>query len=52
MSDPTNSPAQILEERLRLSGGFSAEDRDHVLDLLDRVVRPVDLRIDFETAPG
>src|ERR1039457_4993437 len=25
MSDPTNSPAQILEERLRLSGGFCSE---------------------------
>lgn len=34
MSSPTNSSAQILEERLRLSGGFSAEDRDHVLNLL------------------
>jgi hypothetical protein len=34
MSDPTNSSTDILAERLRLSGGFSAEDRDHVLDLL------------------
>jgi hypothetical protein len=31
---PRIAPAQILEERLRLSGGFSAEDRDHVLGLL------------------
>jgi ribosome-associated translation inhibitor RaiA len=34
MSDPTNSSTDILAERLRLSGGFSAEDRDHVLDIL------------------
>jgi hypothetical protein len=34
MSDPENGPAQILAERLRFGAGFSAEDSDHVLELL------------------
>ena len=34
MSNPENSPEQILAERLRLGAGFSAEDSDHVLELL------------------
>jgi hypothetical protein len=34
MSDPGNSPAQILAERLRLGAGFTTGDSDHVLELL------------------
>jgi hypothetical protein len=34
MSDPANSPAQILADRLRLGAGLSADDSDHVLELL------------------
>jgi hypothetical protein len=34
MSDPEDSSTQILAERLRLGAGFSAEDSDHVLELL------------------
>jgi hypothetical protein len=33
MSDRENSPAQILEERLRLGAGFGAGDRGHVLEI-------------------
>jgi hypothetical protein len=34
MSDPGNSPAQVLAERLRLGAGFTTGDSDHVLELL------------------
>jgi hypothetical protein len=34
MSDPGNSPAQILAERLRFGAGFTSEDSGHVLELL------------------
>jgi hypothetical protein len=34
MSDPGNSPAQILAERLRLGAGFTTGDSDHILELL------------------
>jgi hypothetical protein len=34
MSEPGNSPAQILAERLRLGAGFTTEDSDHVLEVL------------------
>jgi ribosome-associated translation inhibitor RaiA len=34
MSDPGNSPAQLLAERMRLGAGFGDEDSGHVLELL------------------
>jgi ribosome-associated translation inhibitor RaiA len=34
MSDPANSPAEILAGRLRLGAGFSDEESGHVLELL------------------
>jgi hypothetical protein len=33
ISDRENSPAQILEERLRPGAGFGAGDRGHVLEI-------------------
>jgi ribosome-associated translation inhibitor RaiA len=34
MSDPDNSPARMLADRLRLGAGFTAEDRGRVLESL------------------
>jgi hypothetical protein len=39
MSDPDNSPARILEDRLRLGAGFTAEDRGRVLESLSPLGR-------------
>lgn len=39
MSDPQNSSASILEERLRLGAGFTLEDQGHVLEILSPLSR-------------
>jgi hypothetical protein len=39
MSDRANSPAQILEERLRLGAGSGAGDRGHVLEIFSALDR-------------
>ncbi len=39
MSDTTNSPLLVLQDRLRLGAGFGAGERDHVLDVLSPLDR-------------
>ncbi len=39
MGDRANSPAKVLEERLRLGAGFGAEDRRHVLEIFSALDR-------------
>ncbi len=60
MSDHENSSDPIVAERLRFGSGFSAEDQDHVLEILsalDRHLahwapRQVDLEISVKSRGG
>ena len=60
MSDHENSSDPIVAERLRFGSGFSAEDQDHVLEILsaldrhlaDWAPRQVDLEISVKSRGG